>query len=1084
MTHFSYRLKPEFLEQYKDRKVDWGFADAGGTALGEIVFLSKYSRLKDDGTKERWHETCERVINGMFSIQKDHCEGLRLPWDEERAHRSAEEAYERMFTFKWLPPGRGLFSMGTDSVMRDKNSAALFNCGFTTTGDDLIGAMCWIMSASLAGIGCGYDLLGAGKYEIRDESDAEYVIPDSREGWVTSLRLHLEALLTDAPGASVFDYSNIRPQGSYVKGLGNVAPGPGPLKRMHEQISRIFAGRKGERITSRDVLDIGNIVGMCVVSGGIRRSALIALGDIDDESFVSAKDYSWDASGNPVGTAAERAEFGHLSNNSVVVESGMDLQSITDRILANGEPGVIWMDMIQGNGRLADAPDDKDRHSIGVNPCLSGDTMLLDERGWIRFDAAASEDVDHRNILVDARITYEPSSDGIEHPDNWKMDKSKGKEVARMRASNVFMTKPSAELVKVTLANGMSARMTPDHLVSTTDGMIEAGALIPGEHSVLITKGPLPEGSLGEPVTLSEKAAVLMGIMAGDGYMAEGKMTDKAIYYLYGEKAEIADKIVSWITDLQDAYGDTYKSQGGRPFTYPAPWYRESHDRVEIQSSFLAAFFEGEYGLARNTKTVVPARIMRDAISREARFYVAGLAYCDGTVNKVNKVGSSSIRISSIDRKLLADVQLICLANGILGNVYHRRSAGAKMMPDGAGGMKEYQCKDSYEIVFMAGAFPFMEHIGFLGYAKDAKAREYVRPSRKFNAWSNVVSVEPDGVEPVYCLKEDVRRILTANGITARRCGEAVLASRELCNLSDVSMMRHDSVEDFMRTLKFAFLYCKTVTLMPTAWGETNAVIMRNRRIGVSLSGVTNFLDRNGASDLRHWMDSGYGELKKYDDVYSEWLCVRNSIRLSVIKPGGSTSILMGESPGVHWGPGGDYFIRNMRFQNTDALPVLLEAAGYKVEPAPEDPEYTVVVGFPIHSLAKRSESEVPIYEKAHVAAIAQRHWADQAVSVTLSFNKDSESTAIPQILSMFDGQLKTASFLPMGNETYRKMPFERSSQEAYEEAAYNLLPADLSPIYDGLGADAIGEMYCTSSACEMRMEETAITDAVARPDE
>ena len=112
----SFHLSDEFIARYVDRPVDWGYQDAGGNSLGEITFLRTYSRLKEDGTKERWWEVCRRVIEGMFSIQYDWCKTNRLPWNHNKAQKSAQEAYERLFTFKWTPPGRGLWVMGTPLV--------------------------------------------------------------------------------------------------------------------------------------------------------------------------------------------------------------------------------------------------------------------------------------------------------------------------------------------------------------------------------------------------------------------------------------------------------------------------------------------------------------------------------------------------------------------------------------------------------------------------------------------------------------------------------------------------------------------------------------------------------------------------------------------------------------------------------------------------------------------------------------------------------------------------------------------------------------------------------------------------------
>jgi len=67
---FSFKLADDFVTGYKEKKVPWGYSDAGGNSVGEVTFLRTYSRLKADGTKETWVDVCERVINGMYSLQK------------------------------------------------------------------------------------------------------------------------------------------------------------------------------------------------------------------------------------------------------------------------------------------------------------------------------------------------------------------------------------------------------------------------------------------------------------------------------------------------------------------------------------------------------------------------------------------------------------------------------------------------------------------------------------------------------------------------------------------------------------------------------------------------------------------------------------------------------------------------------------------------------------------------------------------------------------------------------------------------------------------------------------------------------
>jgi ribonucleoside-triphosphate reductase len=98
---FSFKLTDSFIAEYAHRPVPWGYQDAAGNSVGEITFLRTYSRLKDDGRKETWVDTCRRVIEGMFSIQKDHAKTNRLPWNNRKAQVTAQDAFERLFTFKW-----------------------------------------------------------------------------------------------------------------------------------------------------------------------------------------------------------------------------------------------------------------------------------------------------------------------------------------------------------------------------------------------------------------------------------------------------------------------------------------------------------------------------------------------------------------------------------------------------------------------------------------------------------------------------------------------------------------------------------------------------------------------------------------------------------------------------------------------------------------------------------------------------------------------------------------------------------------------------------------------------------------------
>jgi hypothetical protein len=371
---FSFRLPETFISEFKNKPVSWGFQDAAGNSIGEITFLRTYSRVKPDGGKERWYEVCERVINGMYSIQKDHCKQNRLPWNDRKAQASAQEAYRRLFDFKWTPPGRGLWMMGTKFVMEQKNSSALQNCAVVSTADidksNPGELFAWFMESLMLGIGVSADTLGVHKnipVHSRNGELQEFIIPDSREGWSESLRVLLNSYLKSPGHKVVFNYEQIRPYGSPINGFGGTASGPDPLRRMHEQIERVLEAKVGTNLDTVALVDIFNLIGTCVVAGNVRRSAELMLGEADDTDFLNLKNS--DAFPDRNSNDPDRPGWAWMSNNSLSVTVGTDYSKYVDRVASNGEPGFIWLDVARTRGRMIDPPDNYDAAVVAFNPC-------------------------------------------------------------------------------------------------------------------------------------------------------------------------------------------------------------------------------------------------------------------------------------------------------------------------------------------------------------------------------------------------------------------------------------------------------------------------------------------------------------------------------------------------------------------------------------------------------------------------------------------------------------------------------------------------------------------------------------------
>jgi adenosylcobalamin-dependent ribonucleoside-triphosphate reductase len=649
-------LSSPFVQKYKRKKPPFGF-----NGLGELVYMRTYSRIKDDGKNEMWWETIKRVVEGAYTMQKNWIDSHQLGWNPWQAQASAQEMYDRMFNMKFLPPGRGLWAMGTNLTEKRGLYAALNNCAFVSTAtikDDIAKPFCFLMDASMLGVGVGFDVRGAGEIIVKginsNRKEEEYQIPDSREGWVESLKLVLESYFHGTAPIK-FDYSQIRQEGESIKGFGGVSSGPEPLMKLHDIVKTVMNRNTGEPITITTIVDIMNLIGKCVVAGNVRRTAEIVFGAADSEEYLDLKNYKL----NP-----KRESYGWTSNNSIFAKLGMDYSDVCTRIVNNGEPGLAWLENMQNYGRIKNGKDNKDHRAAGGNPCL-----------------------------------------------------------------------------------------------------------------------------------------------------------------------------------------------------------------------------------------------------------------------------------------------------------------------------------------------------------------------------------------------------------------EQTLESYELCCLVETFPANHDTLDDYLKTLKYAYLYAKTVTLGKTHWPDTNRVMLRNRRIGCSVSGVAQFITNRGLEELKNWLEKGYDTIQEWDCIYSDWFAIPKSIKTTSVKPSGTVSLLVGATPGMHY-PESRFYIRRIRLSKLSELIEPLTKAGYKIEPAFGSENSTVVVDIPVDAgEGIRTAAELSIWEQFSLAAFLQRHWADNQVSCTATFDPETEADQLPHVLNYFQYRLKGISLLPRKNGgAYKQMPYE-----AIDEKTYHFEIEKLSKLSFGRvkGNKAVIDKFCDGDVCE-----------------
>ena len=382
-----FNLSETFIKKYKNKQPEWG-------PIGYFSFKRTYAReIDNENRTEEYWEACRRVVEGTFSIQKNHCKRNHLPWDEKKAQRSAKKMFELMWDFKFLPPGRGLWAMGTDAVLK-KGGAVLNNCSFTSTKDidkNFAEPFTFLMDMSMLGVGVGFDTLGAGKVTIRNidpvflpskstpvyeelvssynfsepnnvgkdllDEFLVYVVPDTREGWLDVVRT---TLLAYANGTHLpsFIYTNVRKAGEPIKTFGGLASGPEPLIELQKSLVQLFENRIDQTLSSVDITDIMNFIGKAVVAGNVRRSSEIAFSTPDDKDFVLMKQ-----------DKEKLISHRWNSNNSVLASLGQDYEWLAQQTTINGEPGYLWMENARAFGRMIDPPNYKDQEAMGANPC-------------------------------------------------------------------------------------------------------------------------------------------------------------------------------------------------------------------------------------------------------------------------------------------------------------------------------------------------------------------------------------------------------------------------------------------------------------------------------------------------------------------------------------------------------------------------------------------------------------------------------------------------------------------------------------------------------------------------------------------
>lgn len=390
--------------------------------IGDYIFVSKYARTVN-GKKETWDQSVDRVMDMHYRHLADD---MAIKEGNEKEIDSYLKFAERLYRDQVILGAQRALQYGGDSLL--KNHSRNFNC--TGSYIDRIEFFQELMHLLLCGAGAGYSVQRVHTEKlpklkgVDEKSDpVNIVIDDSIEGWAFAVGEVVKAHYLNLPSIN-FDYSLIRPKGSFISG-GFKAPGPEPLKKCIEKLNKVLRKIKGRKATPFELHRMACIIADAVISGGIRRSALLCQFDADDEEMLNCKTGNW---------FSEYPELARANNSAVILPNTPKetYDKIFKSIKEFGEPGLVFLS----------------HKDVVYNPCcFTGDTMLLTSEGYRKFCEVASWSVrkDEYPLLL--------------------INKDGEKKSGRVWSNGY------KHVIRLTFDSGRRIECTPDHRFMLQDGL-------------------------------------------------------------------------------------------------------------------------------------------------------------------------------------------------------------------------------------------------------------------------------------------------------------------------------------------------------------------------------------------------------------------------------------------------------------------------------------------------------------------------------------------------------------------------------------------------------------------------------------
>ena len=818
-------------------------------SLMNYTFVSKYARwLPEKKRRETWNEAVDRVKQMMLDKYAD-----------KNIIEYIDFAYESMRKKRVLGSQRAL-QFGGDPIF--SHNSRIYNCITSYIDRPRFFQEC--MYLLLCGCGTGFSVqkhhvakLPKLRQVSAKGSSVKHVIRDNIEGWSDAIGILVSSYFEDCDlfpkysGKSVtFDYSKIRPAGSYLKSSGGKAPGPEPLKKALNNIKKILdrAVKNGqEKLKPIDAYDIVMFAADAVISGGVRRSATICVFSPDDEEMAKAKTGSW---------FIDNPQRGRSNNSALLLRDGTSKEQFADlmnSVKEFGEPGFVW----------------SDSKELIVNPCVVADSTILTDRGIKMVSDLINKPF---NAIVDG-LSY-PSHKGF-----WKTG--------------------TKQVIELQFKSGRTLKVTPNHKIMTTTGWKEAGDILFGENVVINNHRDytLDNAANFDPTSVAWKKSYLLGLFLGDGNNSKGSAQLK----WWGESKEEYRKEAYQMLSEVGFTNHHHKSGQNSTAVYSS-----------VESKKLMKFAI-DNGCIVGTSKKLSKRSICGSWNHISGL-IAGYFDADGTVLVNNVKGSSlrisSIQLENLQNLQIA-LNSFGIYSRIYQN---RRSEGDRVMPDGKGGTKNYFCQASHELVISNdNIVRFAKYIPIKNADKIHKIQTIVNNYKRMPNRTNFVDVLVNktivGDLDVYdCTVEDIHAF-DNDGVYVHNCVEIGMwpvdettgeTGWQACNLSTINCAKVKTEQDFYDACKAAAIIGTLqagFTKFEYLGSVSERIVAREALLGVSMTGMMEKHDICLDPEIqRH----GAEIVKEVNEKVAEVIQINKAARTTCIKPEGSSSCILGTSSGIH----------------------------------------------------------------------------------------------------------------------------------------------------------------------------------------